>query len=134
MRILADSGYPVLDVMWTITAIFLWGLFIWLLVTVYVDLFGRSDISGWGKAGWVVLTVFLPFLGTFLYLVTQGRHMADRRNTDYRFRSAHAIDEQASSGPATSVDQIAHAKYLLDNGAITPDEYAALKQKALVSQ
>jgi hypothetical protein len=135
MKVLADSGYPVLDVMWTVMAIFLWGLYIWLLVMVYMDLFSRSDISGWAKAGWVILTLFVPLLGSFLYLVTQGRHMAERRNEGYGYgyRSVQPASH-ASNGAGSPVEQIAHAKSLLDNGAITPEEYATLKQKALIAQ
>ena len=69
---------PLLDLFWTTLLIFGWVLWFMLLFRVYGDLFSRSDIGGWAKAGWVVFTLFLPFLGVFVYLIAQGRGMGER--------------------------------------------------------
>ena len=75
--ILAEVDYPLLNLFWTTLVIFCWVLWFMLLFRVYGDLFSRQDIGGWAKTGWVVLTLFMPFLGVFLYLISQGRGMAD---------------------------------------------------------
>src|SRR3954453_24268921 len=74
----ADNGYPLLDVMWTMFAFFMWMIWIWLLVSIFSDLFRRPDLSGWGKAGWTALVLVLPFIGVFVYLISQGHHIRDR--------------------------------------------------------
>ena len=64
---------PLLDLFWTMFLFFCWILWFWLLFRVYADLFSRRDIGGWAKTGWVLFTILLPFLGVFMYLITQGR-------------------------------------------------------------
>lgn len=130
----AATDYPFLSLMWTMFLFFGWILFIWLLITVYMDLFRRHDIGGWGKTGWVVFTILLPLIGTFVYLIAEGRAMQDRTR-DVMVENQRQMDEYVrsvaqtpTSGPA---DEIARAKALLDSGAITADEFAALKSKAL---
>ena len=126
------TDYPFLDVFWTLLIFFLWVMWFWLLFTVWADVFRRHDISGWGKAGWLIFTIFLPFLGVFVYLISQGRGMTER-NVD-RARSDRAqfddyVRQTAGSGGAAA--EIERAKQLLDTGAITPAEFEAIKQKAL---
>lgn len=128
----ASSSYPFLNVVWTMIVFFGWILWIWLLITVYMDLFRRRDIGGWAKFGWVAFTILLPFIGVFTYLLVEGRSMADRSARDQaQARSemdAYVKSVAGTSGPA---DEIARAKQLLDQGAITQQEYDALKQRAL---
>jgi hypothetical protein len=120
--------------MWTMIVFFGWIVFIWLLITVYMDLFRRHDIGGWAKAGWIVFTIVLPFIGVFVYLIAEGRAMDARRREDVR-QAQSEMDSYVRSVAKTgsSADQIAQAKQLLDTGAITPEEYNALKQKALAA-
>jgi hypothetical protein len=130
MPIAAD--YPFLDVLWTMLVFFAWIIWFWLLIIVFGDLFRRHDVSGWGKAGWTVLLVVLPYLGVLIYMVAQGKRMAERKAADTRAGQA-AFDEYVrnvavESGPS---DQIARAKRLLDEGAIDSSEFEQLKRKAL---
>ena len=76
MLIAAD--YPFLDVLWTMILFFAWVAWIWIAITVFADVFRRHDISGWGKAAWVVFVIVLPFLGVLLYLISQHDGMRDR--------------------------------------------------------
>lgn len=134
--LLADSGYPFLKVMWSIFVFFAWILWIWLLIYVYMDIFRRDDISGWGKFGWVVFTIFVPFIGVFTYLIVEGKAMGQREEADERQAKADTdayIRSVAGNGSASSADQIERARQLLNSGAITQDEYQALKAKALAS-
>jgi hypothetical protein len=118
------------QVMWTILVLFAWILFFWLLFAVFGDLFRRHDISGWGKAAWSIFVIFLPFLGCFVYLITQGRHIAERNVQDAQAAQAQ-LDSHIKSVAGGSADQIAKAKELLDSGAISQVEYDQLKAKAL---
>jgi hypothetical protein len=76
MPIAAD--YPFLDVLWTMIIFFCWVAWIWILITVFIDVFRRDDIGGWAKAGWVVFTIVLPFLGVLVYLIAQHDGMRER--------------------------------------------------------
>jgi Short C-terminal domain/Phospholipase_D-nuclease N-terminal len=119
--VILAADYPFLDVLWTMVVFFLWVIWFWILITVFADLFRRHDISGWAKAAWMIFVIILPFLGVFIYLISQGQGMAERN-----VRMAEAAG--ARGGPAT---EIATAKQLLDSGAITPEEYEAIKAKAV---
>jgi hypothetical protein len=72
------ADYPFLDLMWTMVVFFLWILWIWLLFKIFADIFRRDDISGLAKAAWIVFTILLPFLGVFVYLITQNVGMTER--------------------------------------------------------
>jgi uncharacterized membrane protein YcjF (UPF0283 family) len=130
--VLFAADYPFLDIFWTMLIFFMWVIWIWILVTVLMDLFRRHDISGWGKAAWTLFVVVLPFLGVFIYLVTQGTQMAERRASEVQATQAsfdQYVKSVATNGGAT--DQIARAKELLDSGAIDQAEFEQLKRKAL---
>ncbi len=128
------ADYPFLDVVWTIFIFFAWVIWIWLLITVLVDVFRRHDLSGWGKAGWTVFMIFLPLLGVLIYLISQGKGMAERSAKEQQTYQAQAEDYIKSvAAQADPADQIARGKELLDSGAITAQEFETLKQKALAS-
>ena len=126
------ADYPFLDVFWTMLVFFFWVIWIWILITVLIDLFRRHDISGWGKTAWALFVIVLPYLGVFVYLITQGGGMAERRASEIRASQASFDDYvrnvSTSAGPS---DQIARGKELLDSGAISQEEFDQLKRKAL---
>jgi Short C-terminal domain/Phospholipase_D-nuclease N-terminal len=127
------ADYPFLDILGSMLIFFGFVIWISLLFTVFGDLFRRHDISGWGKAGWTVLVIVLPFLGILLYLGTQGKQMAERRAREQVAAKAQLDDyvrDVAGSGDGAAAE-IAKAKELLDSGAISQAEYDAIKQKAL---
>jgi hypothetical protein len=78
MLVLA-SDYPFLDVFWTILIFMCWVIWIWMVIMVLIDIFSRHDLSGWGKAGWVVLIIVLPFIGVLIYLIAYSAGIAERR-------------------------------------------------------
>ncbi len=132
MTLAAD--YPFLDVMWTMLVFFGWVIWFWLLITVFSDVFRRHDISGWVKTLWCIFVILTPFLGVFVYLISQSKGMNERNlasaqqaraQTDDYIRTVAAADDPAS--------QIAQAKQLLDSGAINSQEFESLKQKALAT-
>jgi hypothetical protein len=125
-------AYTFGQVMWSMFVFFCWILFFWLLFTVFGDLFSRHDISGWAKTGWTILVIILPFLGIFIYLISQGRGMGERSLAKAQAQQAQMdsyVRSVASSDSAS--DQIAKGKELLDSGAITQAEFDQLKAKAL---
>lgn len=127
------ANYPFLDVMWTMLVFFAWVIWFWLLITVFADVFRRHDLSGWGKAGWTVFVIVLPFLGVLIYLISQSKGMTERNleaQQQVKSETDSYIRSVAQSDPA---DQIAKAKDLLDSGAISQAEYESIKQKALAT-
>jgi len=65
------NGYPFLDIMWTMFIFFAWVIWIWLLIMVLADNFGRRDHSGWAKAGWTLFVIFLPLVGVLVYMIAR---------------------------------------------------------------
>jgi hypothetical protein len=130
--VLLAADYPFLDVVWTMFIFFAWVIWFWLLIRILTDVFRRRDIGGGGKTLWTLFIIFLPFLGVFIYLITQGREMAERDVEQVRARQSQFDDyvrETAGSGGAAA--EIERATALLDSGAITQPEFEAIKRKAL---
>lgn len=128
MPIAAD--YPFLDVLWTMIVFFAWLAWIWIAITVFIDVFRRNDISGWGKAGWVVFVIVLPFLGVLVYLIVQHDGMRER-SVQQAQAQKQEFDQYVRETAGGSANEIAQAKELLDSGAITQEEFDKLKAKAL---
>jgi hypothetical protein len=132
MVIAAD--YPFLDILGSMLIFFAWVIWFWMLIRVLMDVFRRHDLSGWGKAGWSLFMIVLPFLGVLIYLIAHGQDMG-KRDVELARASRAEFDEHirtvAGSGADGAAAQIAQAKSLLDSGAITRDEFESLKAKAL---
>ena len=111
---------------------FIWIAAIMVWFRCLFDLFGDSSLSGWGKAGWAILLIFVPWLGALIYLIARGRSMTDRQlaaAAQLQAEQKEYIQQVAGSqGPA---QEIARAKELLDSGAITQAEFEALKSRVL---
>ena len=126
------ADYPFLDIFWTMIIFFSWVIWIWTVIAVLGDVFRRHDLSGWVKAAWVVFVIVLPFLGVLIYLIVNGKHMAERNARESQAARAEFDDYvktvAAPGGPATEIEK---AKVLLDSGAITQTEFDAIKAKAL---
>ena len=125
------SSYPFLDVMWTMLVFFVWVLWFWLLIGVFADIFRRHDISGWGKTAWLIFVIILPFLGVFVYLISQNAGMTERGLERATAQQAYQGGGSSSGGGAAA--EIESGKKLLDSGAITQAEFDAIKQKALAT-
>jgi hypothetical protein len=126
------ADYPFLDVFWTFIVFFVWVAWFLLLFHIIGDVFRRRDISGGKKAAWLIFILFVPFIGTFAYLIANSDDMA-RRNIE----SAQAAQADADAyirsvaGSDGAAAEIERAKGLLDSGAITQAEFDAIKAKAL---
>jgi len=124
------SDYPFLDVFWTMIIFFLWVIWIWFLIAILSDVFRRHDIGGGSKALWTFFIIFLPVVGALTYLIVNGDGMA-KRNVKESQQSQERMDDYVRSVAGGSASEIEKAKQLLDSGAITADEYASLKARAL---
>ncbi len=128
------TDYPFLDVMWTMAIFLVWILWFWLLFTVFADIFRRHDITGAKKTLWIVFAILLPFLGVFIYLITQNVGMTERQLERTRAqREQFDAHVRQAAGGGGAADEIERSKQLLDSGAITQAEFDALKEKALAS-
>jgi hypothetical protein len=126
------ADYPFLDIFWTILIFFGWVIWIWMVIAILADVFGRHDISGWVKAAWTVFIIVLPFLGVLIYLITNSKDMAARRARESQAARAEFDDYvKTVAAPGGAAAEIEKAKQLLDSGAITQAEFDAIKAKAL---
>ena len=130
MQFAAD--YPFLSVLWTMLIFFAWVIWFWILITVLADVFRRHDIGGGAKVMWTLFVIFLPLLGVLVYLGSQGKSMAERNVRDAQAAQAATDDyiRNVAGGTAAEIDK---AKQLLDSGAISQEEFEAIKRKALAS-
>ena len=124
------ADYPFMDVLWTMIIFFCWVIWIWIVITVFIDVFRRDDIGGWHKAAWVVFVIVLPFLGVLVYLIAQHDGMRERSAKQAQAQQ-QAFDQYVRDTAGGSAGEIAKAKELLDSGAITQEEFDQLKAKAL---
>lgn len=125
--------YPLLDAFLTMLWFFIWVLWIFLVIRIVIDIFASHDLSGWGKAGWTIFVVLLPFLGIFCYLIARGHGMQDRRRReaqaeDQAFRSY--VRDAAGTGDG-SADELEKLADLRDRGVITESEFQQSKAKIL---
>src|SRR5215208_2332759 len=110
------ADYPLMDIIWTMFVFFAWVIWFWLLITVFSDLFRRQDTSGWAKAAWSLFVIVLPYLGVFVYLISQGKEMAERRGAEMQASRASFDD---------------YVREVADTGAIDASEFEQLKRTAL---
>jgi hypothetical protein len=134
MPLAASTGYPVLDVFWTMLEIFAFVVWFWLLFVVLTDVFRSRDLSGWAKAAWTIFVLFLPLIGILVYLVTRGRSMNQRsaqaaQQQEDAFRSY----VQEAAGSPSSADQLAKLADLRQRGVISSAEFENEKSKVLAS-
>lgn len=126
------AQHPFLEILWSFFIIFVWVAWFWVLISIAIDIFRRHDISGGVKALWLVFIVFLPVVGVLTYLITQSQSMAER-SAQQAARQKQAVDDYIRSTAGGAASEIQTAKSLLDSGAITQDEFEAIKAKALAS-
>ena len=128
------ADYPFLDIFWSMFIFFLFVIWIWILITVFADIFRRKDVGGGSKALWIIFVIVLPYLGVLIYLIANHDGMADR-NIAQMQKQQQATDQyiQSVAGSGGAAAEIEKAKGLLDSGAITQSEFDTIKQKALAS-
>ena len=120
------------QVLWSMIWFFLFFIWIWLLITVFADIFRSHDMNGWVKAIWVIFVIFLPYLGVFVYLIARGHKMSE-----HALEAAQANDAaarayiQQAAGSGSSADELARLADLKAKGVIDDAEFAAMKAKVI---
>jgi hypothetical protein len=120
-----EGGYTYSNFLMNMFGIFAFVVWFWLLVVIFGDLVRRHDISGWGKALWVIVLVLFSYLGILAYLITQGGGMADRNAQ----QAQQARDELRRVVGFSVADEITKLGQLKKSGAITEDEFQRLRAK-----
>jgi len=129
------TNYPLLDIFLSTLYFFIWILWIMLLFWILMDIFRSDDLGGWGKAGWVIFVIILPFLGVFVYLIARGKSMGERQARDAQARDEQFrayVKDAASDGQSQS-DELAKLAGLHQQGVLSDQEFAAAKAKILAA-
>ena len=124
------ASYPFLDIVWTMFIFFLFFIWLTILFRIFGDIFRRKDIGGGAKALWIIFVILVPFLGVFIYLISQNDGMTERALESAQAQRSQ-MDSYVQSVAGGAAGEIETAKGLLDSGAITQAEFDAIKQKAL---
>jgi flagellar biosynthesis/type III secretory pathway M-ring protein FliF/YscJ len=124
--VFADTTF--LDVFWWMIVMFFWVMAIWIFIALIGDIFRRDDLSGWGKAGWIILLVCLPFIGALAYIIARPKMTA----SDVRMMTQAEAAQRAVAGVSTA-DELSKLSQLRTEGVLSEQEYEALKRKALAT-
>jgi hypothetical protein len=114
------------DVFLTMVMFFFWFIFIWMFIGVFSDIFRRNDLTGWAKAGWIFLICIMPFLGILIYMIARPK-MTEQ---DKEMLEAAEKAQRRMQG-YSSAEEIAKLAELHKSGAISDEEFATLKAKAM---
>jgi signal transduction histidine kinase len=125
------ADWTFLNVLWEMIIFFAFVIWIWLLITVFIDVFRRKDCGGFTKALWLIFVIVAPYVGVLIYLIANHNGMAERSEKQVQSMQAQQEAYIKSVAGSTPADQIAQAKTLLDSGSITQAEFDAIKAKAL---
>ncbi|KOG31004.1 SHOCT domain-containing protein [Streptomyces resistomycificus] len=127
--------YPLLSVFWSMLLFFLWIMWFVLLFRVVVDIFRDDVLSGWAKAGWLVFTIVLPFLGVFVYVIARGKNMGRREMAQARAQQeafdAHIKEAAGGMARPSSADELGKLSEIRARGDITDEEFRRAKELVL---
>ncbi len=130
------TNYPLLDIFLSTLYFFCWVLWIMLLFWIILDIFRSQDLSGWGKAGWLIFVIILPLLGVLVYLIARGKSMGDRQAQDAAARDQAArayIKDAAGSNGQSQSDELAKLAGLHEQGVLSDQEFEQAKAKVLAA-
>jgi hypothetical protein len=121
-----------LDIFWSMLWFFMFIIWIWLLITIFADIFRNKEMGGFPKALWILFVIITPFLGVLIYLIVHGNDM-QKRAMDQSAQQAKMNREyiQEVSGSSGGADELAKLADLKEKGVLTDDEFAAQKAKLL---
>ncbi|MEV0095377.1 SHOCT domain-containing protein [Streptomyces sp. NPDC050738] len=132
------DDYPLLNLFWTMMWFFLWMMWLFLLFKVIGDIFRSHDLSGWAKAGWLIVALVLPYLGVLLYVIFRGKSMGERDLKQAEAQQAafkEYVRDAAGSGsggtPGSSVDELTKLADLKEKGVLSDAEFQQAKEKLL---
>jgi len=116
------------EILWSMLIFFFWFMAIWIFIMIFADIFRRNDLSGWAKAGWIVLIFILPFIGALIYLIARPKMTEQDKEMMEKAQQA-----QARMSGYSAADEISKLSALRDQGKISAEEYEDLKKKAMMS-
>ena len=119
------------DILWWLFCFYAFFAFLWALFMVIGDLFRDHELSGWWKAIWIVLLVFIPFLSVLAYMIARGKGMAERSMEQARKSRAETDAYIRQAAAASPAQEIAKAKELMDAGTISQEEYERIKSRVV---
>jgi hypothetical protein len=122
---LFEGGFSFTNFLVDVLAIFVFVVWFWLLITIISDLIGRHDISGWGKALWIIVLIIVPYISILAYLIFQARGMAERRSA----QAQRARDELRQVVGFSVADELQKLDSLKKSGSITDQEFGRLRAK-----
>ncbi len=124
---------PLFDLFWSMLWFFLWVAWIWIAISVFMDIFRSHDLSGWGKALWAIVVLVVPFIGVFVYLIARGDAMQQRAidQAVHQQRAAESYIRSVAVGGPSTAEELAKLGKLRDDGVLTDTEFAAQKAKIL---
>lgn len=129
------TDYPFLNILWSMLVFVGFIMWIWLAISVFVDIFRRHDMGGFLKALWIIAIIFIPLFGVLIYLIAYHKGIAERSVKEAQAAQSAFDDrvrEAAGSGGGAA-SEIAKAQELLNSGAITQAEFDSIKSKALAT-
>ena len=124
---LFSGGFTFSNFLADVLSIFIFVVWFWLLITVFVVLFRRPVLSGWAKAVWVIVLILFPYLGIFIYLITQHRGMAERQSQ----RVEQAREDLRHFAGFSVADELEKLERLKNSSVISNEEYARLRARAV---
>jgi hypothetical protein len=124
---LFSGGFTFTNFVADVFSVFIFVLWFWLLITIFGDLCRRRDVSGLGKTLWVIALVVFPYLGIFIYLIMQGRGMAERQTE----RTQQARDELRQVVGFSVADELEKLERLKNSNVISNEEYRRLRTRAV---
>ncbi|MFE6846421.1 SHOCT domain-containing protein [Streptomyces sp. NPDC057686] len=131
------DDYPALSIFWSMLWFFLWIMWLFLLFKIITDIFRDHEMSGWGKAGWLIFVIVLPFLGVLVYVIARGKGMTQRDVKQAKENEAAFQDyirQTAGTGPSGGsggADELAKLADLKAKGALSEEEFQQAKAKLL---
>lgn len=126
------DDYPLLNIFLTMMYFFLWIMLFFLLFRILTDVFRDHSMSGWAKAGWIVLVILLPFIGALIYLIARGPSMARRDNERLkRQEETFRAYVKGAAGQESDIDQLEKLARMKEKGTLTDEEFDLAKSKLL---
>ncbi|MGW0908546.1 SHOCT domain-containing protein [Streptomyces sp. NPDC002853] len=130
------DDYPALDLFLTMLYFFLWVMWLFLLFRVVMDVFRDDDLSGWGKAGWLIFCIVLPYIGVLIYVIARGRGMGRRdvkqaKDSEEAFREYVRKAAAGTNAGTSGTDDLVKLSELRESGALTDEEFDKAKTRLL---
>ncbi len=125
------ASYDLGDALLTTLAIFFFVIWIWIVITILMDIFRDHELSGWWKAVWVIFLIFIPFLTALVYLIARGSGMRERAIKEQADAKRHFDEYVRETAQTTPVDELHKLDQLRQSGGLTDEEYAKMKAKLI---